>query len=995
MQSVLLRPPLLAFNQVAQEQLWWDGGTGEITAHRSVSQLISCPTGKLHRVEVFFEKSFHYVQSALWLKIYRGDVATEMAGARSRPIRVVGPLIGETLSREGWFAFEFEPIEAGEGIYTLRFDAPDATTADAVSLRSSERRGTGLSIGGVRRPQGALLFRALCLRTGAEALLENFERFRRSTRELPNTVDYQPLMARLEMSLPCDLGCIMCARGLQPYRSSRDGPGFLTLERFNLLEELLPKFLWVTAFGLGEPFLNPEIIPILRKVRRSNPFAHVFISSNGNRLSEGAIETVVAERLIGDFQISIDGDGDTFERIRPGARYDAVLRSLERLLRAREKYGYTEMTIKVGALIMKQTAPRVYPYIKQMAALGVNRIVFGSPAGFHCEQLRLPNSDAWAEVYEQLLQAYGEIMGSATIIDGPFLYELAEWHRAAGRSDVLPEWSIGPCATRLDRVQKRATLCTIPWESLSLRANGTFGLCCNTARAMGGPEKGSLVKPWQQGRFYQAARAELVEGPLHRDCKLCLSGGLVSPDIITPPTYTSACLYSDPGDTQLADVIGCPLRADSPVAAWDERVIIEPSESPREGENVDAPEVTRWKLTGWVQGSVPEDSASVLGIAVDGVVRTLVPAPDERTGGRWTTWIEDGPRPADVGNVEIFRIPRQGGRQSWRRIHQSPPAARSSPAHGRNQLLPWAEGDSYPPPRGDTGLYGVVEGAEIHEGVVTLRGWVSDLTRARPVGRVLVLVNGQVVRAVKPWLHRMDVATAHGPGHLVSGFRIDFSITDPGTTQPLQIVLIAVNAQNDASSELLWPEKTCVLAHAFSLTKTGKKITAVTAERARGWCVQTQLFGNEPKVSGQRVRCFGLSGWFRRPLGEAEVSGRIHNVVRTERILLLQGYAYELSARCPARALEIYAGERELGKTSAGIWLGDAILGGRAYTGFTAVIPAEWIEGAPMASLRVKAVSRSGQSAWLPWSGEDVLSRHREEIVRSPVETTEPVEAES
>ncbi len=83
----------------------------------------------------------------------------------------------------------------------------------------------------------------------------------------------------LEVTNRCNLSCVMCGRTHD--RRYRDPvfTGDISLETVRKLDSFYRSSTFVTATGLGEPFLNPEMTGILRHLKKRG--ACVSMTSNG------------------------------------------------------------------------------------------------------------------------------------------------------------------------------------------------------------------------------------------------------------------------------------------------------------------------------------------------------------------------------------------------------------------------------------------------------------------------------------------------------------------------------------------------------------------------------------------------------------------------------------------------------------------------------------------------------------------------------------------
>ena len=805
-------PPLLPFDQIGAEQLQWDGATREITFYSPVSQVFTCARPDFHRLEVFIEKHSGLTRSHLWLKLFEGDVTRISPAARRAPDRFVGPLATETLLSHGWFAFEFAPIaRSGGRIFTAVFEAPDATPGNALALRSASHAAGGLGVGGQPGTR-ALLFRAVCLR--APQLWANFERFRVDARQCRGAVSHQPLMAQIEVSRRCNLNCVFCYRGANPFDAARDSPGFMTLRTFRALDPILPGLLWLIAFGLGEPFLNPEYLDILRHARRMNPIAHIFTSTNGTCVDEESIRAMVAEDLVSDFQVSVGGaNRATFERIRRNANYATVRRTLERLIVERDRQGRHRMTTRASMVVMRPNASEVYEFIRQMAAMGVDRILLDSPKGDIGPGLRIEDAAELARVYDQVEHGFHLLKGTHTSVEGPLLMELRAWHHASGRRGSPPEFDQDPCAWTAGDTSAQTSRCGVPWESMTFGPDGIVRVCCNSYRPMKDEASGSVSAVWAQGRPYQKLREEIVRHELHADCRRCQSDNVAKPNSITPPTYWDTSCLVDRSATAWPDLLGRRIgRLETGDAA---NLGVEIEEVAFRGGG-QANEPPGWRLGGWLNNPGAVDGEIILAIGVDHVIRGIAATVAVSAEFAWWSTVMEGvPRPKSGRRIDVFRVIRGGPQLRLERIakhcrrESSVPAKSRFPAETRPPW--WSDWEDLPKPSSPASVQGFIDEVRIGGGVVTLRGWARDTETRAPASRVVVLLAGKPLRAVRPWLSRPDVAQAFGEPPANYGFIIEIPLSLLRKAEPSEITVIALN-DRQAAAELVWSGQRGVIA---------------------------------------------------------------------------------------------------------------------------------------------------------------------------------------
>jgi MoaA/NifB/PqqE/SkfB family radical SAM enzyme len=779
---------LLPFDHSGAEQLEWSGPGAELTFAAPLAQGFRCAHDALHRVEVYIEPTFHAKRCQVWLQLFAGDVTRRRGGQRGTPLRVAGPLASEQLAAHGWIGFEFSPVAASAGkVFTFVLEAPDATPGNALAFRRAAREAGAAARPGRENPGPALLFRAVCLR--APELWPNFARFRACmlAGAARSTVDYRPLLARIEVSRPCNLHCVMCLRGLHPFDARREGTAFMTLPVFRALDPILPELLWLIAFGLGEPFLNPHYLELLRHARARNRHLHVFTSTNGTCLADDTLDAIVGENLLSTLQVSLDGaTAGTFEAIRPKAQFATVLHTIERAAARRARARDSGLKLRAAMLVMRQNAGEVYAFIQRMAALGVDLISLDTPKGEAFRGLRADAPREMAAIFEQVARGHALLAGSGTQLDGPLLSELHAWQRGRGREHELPRWGFDECA-RLRRTPEGTSggagpACPVPWESFNLAADGEVRLCCNSHRALGRTPAQSIASVWETDTGFGQARRELLTGELHAHCRTCRAENVAVPGQLTPPSYLDGGVVNGGGTAALARLVG--LRLVAPGLPRDARFAVAIESICRAAEEAAGGAAGDWRVRGWVSG--PLQGAPLVVLAIDGVVRALL-APRTRAAApaEWSALIEDVAGPLSPARVMVLLADRRAGLRLSRpaltpalrlRLPRGRPIARCAP---------------------DAPLTGVIDRHARERGLLLLAGWARDAGTRAPASGVAALAGGKAIAFARPMLDRPDVARAHGDAETRFGFSLEVPLVAAAAAGPEALTIVAFNVRGD------------------------------------------------------------------------------------------------------------------------------------------------------------------------------------------------------
>jgi len=180
-----------------------------------------------------------------------------------------------------------------------------------------------------------------------------------------------PYMAHVAPSGVCNLRCERCpahdehtaGRTLLPYE---------TFERF--LEQTAGYLLYVILWAWGEPLLNPEIYRMIRLATERNVLT--VTSSHMNTFSTQNARDMVAAELDA-LIIAVDGaDPETYERLRPGGDFEAVIANTKLLLDEKRKTGSKKPYVNLRMVVSRDNENEVPAFKRLGRELGVDMISF-------------------------------------------------------------------------------------------------------------------------------------------------------------------------------------------------------------------------------------------------------------------------------------------------------------------------------------------------------------------------------------------------------------------------------------------------------------------------------------------------------------------------------------------------------------------------------------------------------------------------------------------
>ena len=191
-----------------------------------------------------------------------------------------------------------------------------------------------------------------------ESLFEREDRrfmdYRRKWKEWPETfhIGEFPLFIDVEVTNACNLKCPFCAT---TFRGKAIKKGFMEFDTFKMIiDEGSNSGLYGVKFNIrGEPLLHPQIHMFVEYAKK-NGLIDVYFNTNARLLGDE-----ISRRLIdaGLDRISISIEGYTkevYERYRPGAVFETVIRNIEAMQSLKERLGVNHPKIRVQTVMLPE-----------------------------------------------------------------------------------------------------------------------------------------------------------------------------------------------------------------------------------------------------------------------------------------------------------------------------------------------------------------------------------------------------------------------------------------------------------------------------------------------------------------------------------------------------------------------------------------------------------------------------------------------------------------
>ena len=160
---------------------------------------------------------------------------------------------------------------------------------------------------------------------------------------------YKPLFTEIMLSRKCNLNCIHCCVDKKFPEKALN-----TEEYFKIIDELSSWGLRQFSLSGGEPFCTPSIEKILEYASHKN--MDIGFATNGTLLTQENLRTIIRSR-VNRITISLEGRESIHDLIRGKGVFKKAIRSIEKLVLIKKKYGYPD--VRLNMVVLKQTIPEI------------------------------------------------------------------------------------------------------------------------------------------------------------------------------------------------------------------------------------------------------------------------------------------------------------------------------------------------------------------------------------------------------------------------------------------------------------------------------------------------------------------------------------------------------------------------------------------------------------------------------------------------------------
>lgn len=360
------------------------------------------------------------------------------------------------------------------------------------------------------------------------------------------------LRVKLDMVNKCQLRCIMCHFAHPDFVQSGAVMDRALLER--VAREIFPIAHDVVLSSSAEPLLAPELPRALELCREHGvPFFH--FSTNALSLTERILHKIVDARMP-LLTISIDGATKaTFERIRPSARWEALLDKFDLVRSVKESRGSDLPRLSATAVLMRSNIEEMPQLIRLMHAKGVgaiNLVHMGVLGGMGMEEETLARYPALCNRILVECRDVARDLGVDLMAPLPFppgfdvcgaAPDVPSAEEGGGTALLAPATETFSIADFLNHKNREFNLavpprrdhrrmCYFPWYYLHVNPDGTVFPCGHWYEftTFGDFRSQSFREIWLGDQFVELRR-QIRRLELRKVCANCAASGMGRPDV--------------------------------------------------------------------------------------------------------------------------------------------------------------------------------------------------------------------------------------------------------------------------------------------------------------------------------------------------------------------------------------------------------------------------------------------------------------------------------
>jgi radical SAM protein with 4Fe4S-binding SPASM domain len=194
-----------------------------------------------------------------------------------------------------------------------------------------------------------------------------------------------PLEAMLvAVSQRCNLRCPFCTREHGAGLAAAD----VGADVLQGVIEASPHLLYIGLQGIGEPLLNPDLVPIALEIKKKMPpLGRLAITTNGTLMNRDTAARLI-DSGVNNITFSVDGATEAvYENIRVGANFDDVIANIGRAVAYGKFTGRKDLWFAAIFIILNDNVHEVPAFVRLAAGLGIDTVAFYRGREYPSERL--------------------------------------------------------------------------------------------------------------------------------------------------------------------------------------------------------------------------------------------------------------------------------------------------------------------------------------------------------------------------------------------------------------------------------------------------------------------------------------------------------------------------------------------------------------------------------------------------------------------------------
>ena len=303
-----------------------------------------------------------------------------------------------------------------------------------------------------------------------------------------------PSYIEIETSTFCNFECTICEHTYWDEKNKH-----MSLENFNKILNQFPELKWIGVTGIGESFLNPEFMDMLKECKDRNIYVEIF---DNFRFLDYEKAKEMVKWSVDKIYVSLDAaTKETFDKIRVKSDWDIVRKNIKDFDRAKKESNSSWPELWFHFIVCKDNIHELEKYLEMINELDVD-----------CKQVQ----------FSRMLHKFDEIKDMFVEIPDGTKEKIIEKGKDLG---IKVSWNINSADVKCPL--KACALWTMPF----IFVDGTVINCCSMNEqndrnwqretSLGNIFKQDFREIWY-GDKYEKMREGIRTGVPTDQCKRCI-----------------------------------------------------------------------------------------------------------------------------------------------------------------------------------------------------------------------------------------------------------------------------------------------------------------------------------------------------------------------------------------------------------------------------------------------------------------------------------------